>query len=150
MYDQSIPKPYKSSGTRWIAHKVKPKEIVLNNYGIYIKHLELLANTNSQALTQAKIEGEAKKWKNGKFLIHLAIYVDVLTPLKVNSLGFQKEKHDPTEAVRRIKEFTGTMAKLQLLIKVPLDGDNGGRLTHLTKLFKACLLFFKKFVFFTK
>ena len=106
MYDQLIPKPYKSYGTRWIAHKVKAKEIVLNNYGIYIKHLESLANTNSQALKHAKIEGEAKKWKNGKFPIHLAIYVDVLTPLKVNSLGFQKEKHDPTEAVRRIKEFT--------------------------------------------
>ena len=85
---------------------MKPKEIVLNNYGIYIKHLESLANTNSQALKHAKIEGEAKKWKNGKFPIHLAIYVDVLTPLKVSSLGFQKEKHDPTEAVRRIKEFT--------------------------------------------
>ena len=42
------------------------------------------------------------------------------------------------------------MAKLQWLIKVSLDGDNGGCLTHLTKLFKACLLFFKKFVFFTK
>ena len=42
------------------------------------------------------------------------------------------------------------MAKLQLLIEVPLDGDNGGHLTHLTKLFKAYLLFFKKFVFFTK
>ena len=51
-------------------------------------------------------------------------------------MGFQKEKHDPTEAVRHIKEFTRTMAKLQLLIDASLDGDNGGRLTHLSKLFK--------------
>ena len=69
-------------------------KIVLNNYGIYIKHLELLANTNSQALKHAEIEREAKKFKNGKFPIHLAIYLDILTPLKVISLGFQKEKHD--------------------------------------------------------
>ena len=62
--------------------------------------------------------------------------MDVLTPLKVIGLGFQKEKHDPTEAVRRIKEFTWTMTKLQLLIDASLDNDNGGRLTHLTKLFK--------------
>ena len=88
MYDQSIPKPYTSYGTRWIAHKVKAMEIVLNNYGIYIKHLELLANTDSQALKRAEVDGEAKKWKNGKFPIHLAIYLDVLTPLKVISLGF--------------------------------------------------------------
>ena len=29
-----------------------------------------------------------------------------------------------------------TITKLQLLIDASLDGDNGGRLTHLTKLFK--------------
>ena len=42
MYDHSVPKPYKSYGTRWIAHKVKAMEIVLNNYGVYMKHLESL------------------------------------------------------------------------------------------------------------
>ena len=136
MYDQSIPKLYKSYGTTWIAHEVKAMEIALNNNGIYIKHLESLANTDSQALKRAEIAGEVKSEKNGKFLIHLAIYLDVLTPLKVIGLGFQKEKHDPTEAVRRIKEFTWTMTKLQLLIDASLDSDNGGRLTHLTKLFK--------------
>ena len=102
MYDQSIPKLYKSYGTTWIAHEVKAMEIALNNNGIYIKHLESLANTDSQALKRAEIAGEVKSKKNGKFLIHLAIYLDVLTPLKVIGLGFQKEKHDPTEAVRRI------------------------------------------------
>ena len=136
MYDQSIPKLYKSYGTTWIAHEVKAMEIALNNNGIYIKHLESLANTDSQALKRAEIAGEVKSKKNGKFLIHLAIYLDVLTPLKVIGLGFQKEKHDPTEAVRRIKEFTWTMTKLQLLIDASLDSDNGGHLTHLTKLFK--------------
>ena len=65
-------------------------------------HLESPANTNSQALKQAEIEGEAKKWKNAKFLLHLAIYTDVLTPLKKLSLGFQKEKHDPVS-----KNLTG-------------------------------------------
>ena len=53
---------------------MKAMEIVLNNYGIYMKHLESLANTDSQALKRAEIEGEVKKWKNEKFHIHLAIY----------------------------------------------------------------------------
>ena len=60
VYNQSIPKPYKSYGTTWIAHKVKAIEIVLNNYGIYVKHLESLANTDSQALKREEIE-EARK-----------------------------------------------------------------------------------------
>ena len=49
---------------------MKTMEIVLNNYGIYIKHLESLTISDSQALKRAEIEGEAKKWKNGKFPIH--------------------------------------------------------------------------------
>ena len=32
MYDHSVPKPYKTYGTRLIANKVKAMEIVLNNY----------------------------------------------------------------------------------------------------------------------
>ena len=48
---------------------MKAMEIVLNNYGIYIKHPESLANSDSQDLKRAEIE-EAKKWKNGKFSIH--------------------------------------------------------------------------------
>ena len=111
-------------------------EIVLNNYGVYIKHLESLAHTDSQSLKPAEIVGEAKKWKNAKFPIHLAIYLDVLTALKVLSLGFKKEKHDPVVAIRRITEFNWTMAKLQMLTDSSLEGDNGDPLTHLTKLFK--------------
>lgn len=53
-----------------------------------IKHLESLANTDSQALKQAEIEGEAKKWENVKFPLHLAIYTDMLTPLEKLRLGF--------------------------------------------------------------
>ena len=60
--DQSIPKPYKTYGTRWITHKIKAIEIVLNNNGTYSKHLVSL-NTNSQDLKQAEIEGGAKKFK---------------------------------------------------------------------------------------
>ena len=90
MYDESIPKPYKSYGTRWIFHKMKAMEIVLNHYGVFIKHLESLAQTDSQALKRAELQGDAKKWSNAKYPIHLAIYLVVLKPLSVLSLGFQK------------------------------------------------------------
>ena len=75
-------------------------EIVLNKYRVYIKHLKSLAHTDSQALKQTEIVGETKKWKNAKFPIHLAIYLDVPTPLKVLSLCFQKEMHNPVVAIR--------------------------------------------------
>ena len=99
MYKRSIPKPYKSYGTRWIAHTLKAMETVLQNYGVFMQHLELLAQTDSQVLKRAELVGWAKKWMNTKYPIHLTIYLDVLTPSKVFSLSFQKEKHDPVSAI---------------------------------------------------
>ena len=100
-----------------------------------MQHLESLAQTNSQSLKRAKLEGYAKEWMNTKYPIHLPIYLDVLTPLKVLSLGFQKEIHDPITAVRHIKEFNSTMAKLKFLIDHSLE-DKTTSLTHFTKFLK--------------
>ena len=61
IYEKSIPKPTKVGGTRWIAHKFRAMAIVLQNYGIFITHLESLAHTDSQSLKKAEIEGFAKK-----------------------------------------------------------------------------------------
>ena len=111
-------------------------ETVLQNYGVFMQHLESLAQTNSQALKRAELVGWAKKWMDAKYPIHLAIYLDVLTPLKVFSLGFQKEKHDPVSAIRRITKFNWSMVKLKILIDQLLD-DNSQRLTHYTKFLKV-------------
>ena len=72
---------------------------------------------------------------DAKYPIHLAIYLDFLTPLKVLSLGFQKEKHDPVSAIQHITEFNWSMAKLKILINQSLD-YNSQRLMHYTKLLK--------------
>ena len=61
MYKRSIPKPYKSNGIRWIAHKLKAMETVLQNYGVFMQHLESLAQTDSQALKRAELIRWAKK-----------------------------------------------------------------------------------------
>lgn len=68
----------KSSGTRWIAHKVRSMEIILANYGVLIIHLESLAQTDSQALKRAELVGFAKKWVQAKYPNHLALYLDIL------------------------------------------------------------------------
>ena len=50
IYKKSIPKPAKVGGTCWIVHKFRAMAIVLENYGIFISHLESLAHTDSQSL----------------------------------------------------------------------------------------------------
>ena len=48
-------------------------------------------------------------------------------------MGFQKEIYEPVVAIRRMREFNWTMAKLQMLIDSFLEGDNGGCLFKETK-----------------
>ena len=52
---------YKSYGTRWIYHKLKSMEIVLRSYGEFMQHLESVAQTDSQSLKWAELDGYAKK-----------------------------------------------------------------------------------------
>ena len=73
LYYQSIPKPYKSYGTCWIVQKLKAMEVVLNNYGRFMRHLESLAHANSQALKHSEITRGARKWQNSKYPIHPVI-----------------------------------------------------------------------------
>ena len=101
-----------------------------------MKHLTSLPHTDSQALKHAEITGEGKKWQNAKYPTHLTIDLDVLTPLKVLVLGFQKDKNDPVTAVQQVTEFNWNMGKLKLLLDASLDGKNSNCLTNFTKLMK--------------
>ena len=101
----------------------------------FLQHLESLAQTDSQALKRAELVGWAKKLMDAKYPIHLAVYLDVLIPLRVLSLSFQKGKHDPLSVILLITEFSWSMAKLKILIDQSLD-DSSQRLTHYIKLLK--------------
>ena len=95
-------------------------------------HMESLSQTDSQALKLSEIEGFVKKWQNAKFPLHMAMYLDVLTPLKVLSISMQQEKHDPVYMLRNVQQFNWSMAKLQLLVENSFDGTSK-KLTNYTK-----------------
>ena len=63
----------------------------------------------------------------------MGIYLDVLSPIRRLSLAFQQENHDPVKAVRRIQDFTWTMAKLKILIDTSLESQNN-KLTHYNRI----------------
>ena len=108
---KSAPKPSKTNGTRSISHNTN----AMNNYEIFSTHLESLAQTNYKASKGCEIQGFVKKWQYAKFLLHLAMYLDVLTPLKVLSVIVQQEKHDPVYVLRDVQEFNWSMVKLQIV-----------------------------------
>ena len=110
-------------------------EIILANYSIFMAHIESLSQRDSQALKWAEIEGLCKKWLQGKYSMHLAVFLDILTPIKVFSLTALQEVHDPINTIKKINEFSWTMTKLKMLICNSLD-ESSKRLTNFTKFLK--------------
>jgi hypothetical protein len=45
-YGETVYKPVKASGTRWIDHKVRATKVFLENYGMYMQHLEQVRMAN--------------------------------------------------------------------------------------------------------
>ena len=75
-----------------------------------------------------------KKWKHALFPIHIAVFLDVLSPIRHLSIAFQQEEHDPVKVVWRIQEFNWTMAKLKILTESSLEIQN------------SCLTYYKQFL----
>ena len=74
------------------------------HFGPDMSHLEQLTQTDSQALEQVEICNLVKKWKNTNFFINIAIYVNVLAPIKCFAVLLQVDQ--PLKAIRRTTEFT--------------------------------------------
>ena len=56
--------------------------------------------------------------------LNLAIYLDILSPIRRLALGMQDEKHDPVKQVRRIQEFDLIMKKLEKVLSRSFDADS--------------------------
>ena len=54
----------------------------------------------------------------------LAIYLDILSPIRRLALGMQDEKHDPVKQVRRIQEFDLIMTKLEKVLSRTFNEDS--------------------------
>ena len=122
-YEKSIPKPTKAYGTRWVDFKFQAMERILGNYEPYITHLEQLAHSDSQPKKQEEIKGYLNKWQDAGYVIHMAIFIDILSPLQRMSLSMQHENHDPIKIICCINEFTWAMSKLRLIVENLLDGN---------------------------
>ncbi len=55
--------PIRSRGTRWITHKRKSRQRIIDRYRSYITHLESMVNENSvKAADRANLTGYHRKW----------------------------------------------------------------------------------------
>ena len=75
------------------------------------------------------------KWKDTGYLMHIAIFMDILSLMYQLSLSLQRDKHDPVKVTMHLNEFTWTMSKLCLIIENSLDEDDDGQVKTCFKTF---------------
>ncbi|XP_065654876.1 zinc finger protein 862-like [Hydra vulgaris] len=94
-FDIAGSRPNKASGTRWIAHKIQALEMILDKYGVYMKHLEKMnTDFNFTQAERAKCKGYHQKWNNGRMPLCIALFIEVLSPAKLLFLSFQSNEID--------------------------------------------------------
>ena len=94
-------KPKKASGTRWISHKLGAMKTCLDKWGIYIQHLESLAEDKPyKPKDRAKMKGYLRKWKKTETPFMLALFIDMLEIPSILSRSFQADIIDPVYAFR--------------------------------------------------
>ena len=91
----------------------------MGNYGPY----EQLAHSDSQPKKREEIKDYLNKWQDAGYVIHMAIFMDILSPLRRLSLSMQYQNHNPAKIIRRINEFTWAMSKLRLIMENSLNGN---------------------------
>ena len=56
--------------------------------------------------------------------MYMAVYLDILSPIRRLSLAMQQKIHDPVKVIKRIKEFMWTMTKLVILLEQAMENAN--------------------------
>ena len=133
-HEKSVQKPTKAGGNRWLDFKYTAMKNALEYFGIYLSHIEDLSNNDSQPKKWAELKGFLAKWEQATVSIHLAIYLDVLAPLRRLSLSLQSELHDPVKEIERVQQFTWTMSKQKLIIDASIENKENATLTHYANL----------------
>ena len=94
-FDSSGVRPVRSSGSRWISHKLSAMKRVLSKFGAYTNHLATLSQDSSvRPCDRAKLKGYYNKWIDAKYLLGCALFIDLLTPCAILSKAMQKDEID--------------------------------------------------------
>ena len=92
---------------------------LLENYGDMV-HLEGLSHIDSQALKHSEILGRIKIWHHAMYPIYMAVYLDILSPIRRISLAMQQEIHDPVKVIKRIVDH----GKIVILLEQAMENTN--------------------------
>ena len=84
--------PLKSTGTRWVDHKITAMGLVIEKFGLYTQCLQDSINTAKKSQDSTTSKGKFTKLINANFLLRCALFTDVLAETKHFSLITQEQK----------------------------------------------------------
>lgn len=112
-------KPVRSSGSRWVAHKLRAMTRVVSKFGAYTSHLTTLSEDSSlKPADRAKLWGYYNKWTDTKCLLGCAFFIDLLTPCMIYSKSMQSDEIDILGALTGLLK---TLKETDKLASKPLD-----------------------------
>ena len=100
-------------------HKYSAMKKLLENYGDMVR-LESLSHIDSQALKHSEIFGRIKIWRHAMYPMYMAVYLDILSPIRRISLAMQQEIHDPVKVIKRIVDH----GKIVILLERAMENTN--------------------------
>ena len=106
-------RPEKSSGTRWIDHKMRAMAKLNDKFGMYVSHLENVIADTSKQVDRAKLQGKYNKLVDASVLLRSAFLSDLLLPAKSLSLISQKSDVDIIQVVNAVQKTQNKFRRWQ-------------------------------------
>ncbi len=99
-------------GTRWINHKRRALQQIVDWFGAYLVHLATLAQDPSvKAADQCKLTGYVRKRAHSKFLLGCSLFIDVLQIPSILSLALQENEVD-IQGIKSLLKAAGSLDAL--------------------------------------
>ena len=90
----SVIRLVKGTGTRWIDHKLRTMNHLIEKFGFYCVHLNDIISTTTNSKEKTTLEGKFNKLVDAKVLLLYALFTDILSEEKKFSLVTQKSDID--------------------------------------------------------
>ena len=132
--------PVRAQGSRWISHKRKALQRVVDRYGAYLHHLQTLVEDRTiKSIDRQRLKGYLLKWKQSKILLGCAMYIDILQSPSILSLTLQDDNIDVALGIKSLLKSHSTLKKLSMqdplqwssttsVISKFADDDSGGKM----------------------
>lgn len=105
--------PVRCQGTRWISHKRKALQRVIDRFGAYVSHLAALIEDGTvKAADKARLKGYLQMWNQGKILVGCAMYIEILKVPSILSLTLQEDQVDIVQGLKQILKSANALQTL--------------------------------------